>query len=126
MGGFNLKSANPYVFIENCLQVMEYYKNLLGGEITNIQKNDNDKCLHAELHLGESIIHFSDIFSKVNQGNNVRITLQCESEEEIRRVYDSLRQDGNITFELQQTFWGAIHANLIDKFGIGWLLNYQK
>jgi len=121
-----LKSANPYVFIENCLQVMEYYKNLLGGEITNIQKNDNDKCLHAELHLGESIIHFSDIFSKVNQGNNVRITLQCESEEEIRRVYDSLRQDGNITFELQQTFWGAIHANLIDKFGIGWLLNYQK
>jgi PhnB protein len=121
-----MKSANPYVFVDNCLHVMEYYKGLFGGEMNNIQKSDDGKCLHGELHLGKSIIHFSDTFGKINQGDNVRITLECESEEEIRRVYDSLGQAGTITFELQETFWGAIHANLIDKFGIGWLLNFQK
>ncbi|MDP4155209.1 MAG: VOC family protein, partial [Bacillota bacterium] len=63
---------------------------------------------------------------KVIEGDSVRITLECESEEEIRKVYESLSQGGRITLELQETFWGALHANLVDRFGIGWLLNFQK
>ena len=121
-----MKSASPYIFVDNCLNVMDYYQALFGGEITNIQKTGDGKCLHAELHFGNSIIHFSDTFSKVNQGDHVRIVLECESEEEIRKVYDSLSQGGRITLELQETFWGALHANLVDRFGIGWLLNFQK
>jgi hypothetical protein len=31
---------------------MEYYRGLFGGEVTNIQKSEHGKCLHAELHLG--------------------------------------------------------------------------
>ncbi|MFJ5714312.1 VOC family protein [Neobacillus sp. NPDC093127] len=121
-----MKSASPYVFIDNCNEVMEYYHSLFGGEITNIQKSNDGKCLHAELHLGNSIIHFSDTFGKTQEGDSVRISLECESEEEIRKVYDALSKDGKITAELQDTFWGAIHANLVDRFGIGWLLNFQK
>jgi PhnB protein len=121
-----MKSASPYIFLDNCLNVMEYYQELFGGEITNIQKTGDGKCLHAELHFGNSIIHFSDTFSKVNAGDHVRIVLDCETEEEIRKVYESLSQGGRITLELQETFWGALHANLVDRFGIGWLLNFQK
>ncbi|HEY2421629.1 MAG TPA: VOC family protein [Neobacillus sp.] len=124
--GIIMKSANPYVFVDNCEEVMDFYQSLFGGELTNIQKSDDGKCLHAELHLGNSIIHFSDTYSETHPGDNVRITLECESEEEIRSVYDSLSKEGKITLELQDTFWGAIHANIVDRFGIGWLLNYQK
>ena len=121
-----MKSASPYVFVDNCLEVIEYYQSLFGGEITNIQKSNDCKCLHAELHLGNSIIHFSDTLGKTHLGDNVRISLECETEDEIRRVYDSLSESGKITAPLQDTFWGAIHANVVDKFCIGWLLNYQK
>jgi PhnB protein len=121
-----MKSASPYVFIDNCQNVMEYYQSIFGGDITNIQNKDDGRCLHAELHLGDSIIHFSDTFGKILEGDNVRITLECESEEEIRKVYDAVINEGKITAPLQDTFWGAIHANVVDKFGIGWLLNYQK
>jgi PhnB protein len=121
-----MKSASPYIFVDNCLHIMEHYQGIFGGEISNIQKTEDGKCLHAELHLGSSIIHFSDTFSKVQTGDQVRIVLQCESEEEIRKAYEALSQEGKITLELQETFWGAIHANLVDRFGIGWLLNYQK
>jgi PhnB protein len=124
--GIIMKSANPYVFVDNCEEVMDYYQSLFGGELTNIQKSDDGKCLHAELHLGNSIIHFSDTYGETHAGDNVRITLECESAEEIKRVYDSLSKAGKITAELQDTFWGAIHANIVDRFGIGWLLNYQK
>ena len=105
---------------------MKHYQRILGGEIKNMQKTEDGKCLHAELHVGESIIHFSDTFGKTAQGNQIRISLECESEEEIRRVYDSLSTNGTVTVELQDTFWGAVHANFIDQYGVGWLLNYQK
>lgn len=121
-----MKSASPYVFVDNCQKVMENYQGLFGGEITNVQLDDDGQCLHAELHINNSVIHFSDTFGKIHEGDNVRVTLECESEEEIRRVYDTLSQGGEITAKLQDTFWGAIHANLVDKYGIGWLLNFQK
>ncbi|TWI58049.1 VOC family protein [Halalkalibacter nanhaiisediminis] len=126
--------ANPYLFVENCEEVIEYYRDILKGKIKNVQKADGmeafkeheGKYLHAELHLGESIIHFSDIFSEVTKGDNVKITLECHSEDEIKRVYQSLLEGGQVSVELQETFWGALHANVTDKYGIGWLLNYQR
>ncbi|KGR79919.1 VOC family protein [Ureibacillus manganicus] len=120
-----MKSASPYVFVDNCLEVIEFYRNILDGLIQNVQESEDGKCLHAELEVGASIIHFSDTFGQTQQGDNVRISLEFDSEEEIRRVYQSLIVDGEITHELQDTPWGALHANLVDQFGIGWLLSYQ-
>ncbi|HCG4536609.1 TPA: VOC family protein [Salmonella enterica subsp. enterica serovar Typhi str. AG3] len=125
-GGITLRSANPYIFVENCVEIIEYYRNILNGEIRNVQQTEDGKCLHAELVVGDSIIHFSDDFGKTKQGDNVRVSLECESEEEITRIYNDLSVSGIVTVELQETFWGALHANLVDQFGVGWLLNYQK
>ncbi|RKQ13700.1 VOC family protein [Ureibacillus endophyticus] len=121
-----MRSASPYVFVDNCIEVIEFYRNLFGGEIRNIQQDDDGKCLYAELSFGSSSIHFSDTYGQTQKGDNVRISLECESEKEIRRVYQSLIVDGSITFELQQTSWGALHANVVDQFGVGWLLNLQQ
>ena len=126
VGGMGMKSASPYVFVENCLEIMEYYRNILNAEIRNIQQTEDGKCLHAELVVGDSIIHFSDTFGKTRQGDNVRVSIECESEEEITRVYNDLSVSGDVTVELQETYWGALHANLVDQFGVGWLLNFQK
>ncbi|WP_308017603.1 VOC family protein [Alkalihalobacillus deserti] len=81
-----MKSANPYLFIENCKEEMKFYQGIFGGGIKNVQladgiemfKDHEDKILHAELHLGESVIHFSDTFGSVNKGDNVKITLELE------------------------------------------------
>ncbi|RUL50785.1 VOC family protein [Lysinibacillus antri] len=121
-----MKSAAPYIFVDNCLEVMSFYRNLFGGEMMNIQESEDGKCLHAELTVGQSVIHFSDTFGETKLGDNIRIALECESEEEIQRVYTSLIVDGNIIYELHDTSWGALHANVIDQFGIGWLLSYQR
>ena len=121
-----MKSASPYIFVENCLEIIEYYRNILGGEIRNTQQSEDGKCLHAELIVGESVIHFSDDFGKTKKGDNVRVSIECDSDEEIRRIYNDLSVSGDVTVELQETSWGALHANLIDQFGVGWLLNYQK
>ncbi|MBM7607331.1 PhnB protein [Lysinibacillus composti] len=121
-----MKSANPYIFVDQCVEVMTYYKGLFNCKVKNLQLDDSGKCFYGELHIGESIIHFSDTFGKTDAGNQVRISLVCESEDELKRVYESLSEDATITVPLQQTFWGGFHANLIDRFGIGWLLNYTQ
>ncbi|WP_228550274.1 VOC family protein [Salinibacillus xinjiangensis] len=57
----------------------------------------------------------------------MRISLEFESEAEIRKIYDALAAEGQkISLELQESFWGAIHANLTDKYGFGLLLNFEK
>ena len=129
-----MKSVNPYIILEKCKEALNDYHGILGGEIKNVQLADNvemfkgyeGKYLHAELHVGNSVIHFSDPFGHVEKGDHVKITIEFDNEEEIRKVYQSFVADGQAIFKLQETFWGALHANVIDKYGIGWLLNYQK
>ena len=115
------------------MEALEFYHSVFGGEIKHVQMSDDvemfqehkGKCLHAELHFGETVIHFSDIFDPIPKGENIRMMLECDSEAEIQRVYEYLGQDGQIRLPLQKTFWGALHAHVFDKFGICWTLNCQ-
>jgi len=87
--------------------------------------NTPGKVLHAELHISTScIIYLCDKFDDKPEINNIHLVLEMDSEQEIKRVYDELGKEGNINFELQKTFWGALHAVITDKYGITWGLNY--
>jgi len=119
-----MKSASPYILVDNCIEVIEFYRNILNGSIQNVQESEDGKCLHAELAVGNNIIHFSDVFEHTKQGDNGQIFLEFESEEDIRRAYQSLIVDGKITDELQDTE-GTLQAKLVDQFGVGWVLHYQ-
>ncbi|PSA91282.1 hypothetical protein C6370_17145 [Bacillus atrophaeus] len=121
-----MKSASPFVVVDNCKESVEYYQSIFGGDIKILNKHEG-KIMHAELHLGSSLIHFSDTFGRIPKAENVKIILQLESEEEIRETYDSLLQDGEVTVELQDTFFNAIHGQVTDnKNCICWVLNYMK
>ena len=50
---------------------------------------------------------------------------EMESEEELNRLYDALKEDGGIRFELKKTEWGALHAVVEDKHSVVWSLNYM-
>ncbi|WP_206528072.1 VOC family protein [Marinitoga sp. 38H-ov] len=84
-----------------------------------------EKIMHWELKIKDQILYFSD-YAEVVEGNMVFLNINCESEEEIINIYEKLSEGGKIYMELQDTFWGAKFATLIDKYGINWSLNYQK
>ncbi|NEW08942.1 VOC family protein [Paenibacillus sp. SYP-B3998] len=121
-----MKSANPFIVVTNCEEAIHYYQRIFGGEI-HILNQHGGKILHAELHVGNSLIHFSDTYGQTyTAGQNTKIILQFETEEEIRHVFETLLIDGNATIELQDTFFGALHGQVTDKNGIGWVLNYFR
>ena len=60
------------------------------------------------------------------QGNNIALSLNCSSEDEINIFYSKLSEGGKIIDALKVQFWGAIFGVFNDKFGIRWMLNYNK
>ncbi|MFQ3844510.1 VOC family protein [Staphylococcus pseudoxylosus] len=60
------------------------------------------------------------------QDRNVYIVLEFDSEEALTRAYNQLKADGEVQMELDDMFWGAKYAKLIDKYDIGWDLSYTK
>ncbi|WP_042198214.1 VOC family protein [Paenibacillus camerounensis] len=118
-------SASPYVIIENVRESVEYYQSIFGGEIKVLNEH-NGKLLHADLQLGQSLIHFSDDYGRGAKTANVSIIMALESEEELNGIYERLVSDGGkVQVELQKTFFGALHGQVSDcKNGITWVFNY--
>ena len=104
-----MKDINAYLFFEgNCREAMNFYQSCLGGKTEvmtfegspmEVPDEYKDKVMHACLMTDELTLMASDSMpgQPVNFGNSV-----------------------------DDTFWGARFGSLIDKFGINWMLNYDK
>jgi PhnB protein len=60
------------------------------------------------------------------QGNNVWININCESEEEIERLFKALGAAGTVLMPLADQFWGAKFGMLKDRYDIHWMFNFDK
>ncbi|WP_062107256.1 VOC family protein [Bacillus niameyensis] len=131
-----MKRIIPHLRIENCKEAIQYYQAVFGGEIKNTQLSDGiemfkgheGKYIHAELHINENcILYFADTFNtEMSKGNQLLLGPDLDSEEEIKRTYTELSQEGQVQMELQDTFWNAKYAVVQDKYGITWELNFTK
>lgn len=62
---------------------------------------------------------------QVTFGTNSSICISPESEEEAKKVFDSLSAGGQIGMPLEKMFWGALFGFFTDKFGVQWMVNYE-
>jgi PhnB protein len=60
---------------------------------------------------------------KVNQGNNVYISLSPDTRAETKRLFNALSAGGKVEQELQDMFWGDYYGSCTDKFGVHWMFN---
>jgi PhnB protein len=124
----------PNIAVENCKGALEFYKDVFGGELKNVQmadgkdmfKGQEGKVVHAELHVNaDCILYFNDFLGPKKGGGNISILLQLESDDEISRIYSAIKEKGTVAYELQKTFWGSFHAVVADNFGVSWSLDYS-
>ena len=127
----------PYlVFTGTAEKAMNYYAEALGGQILRIERFGDmpgekipdaikNYVMHGEVQVGDLKIYFSDSPKPVAAGDNVTLLLDFATEAEIDRCYKALSAGSTIEMPLDKTFWGAKYANLKDKFGVTWQLNYQ-
>ena len=132
---------NAYINFEgNCREVMTFYKECFGGEL-NMQTIEGSpieaqcpaaikhQILHASLSKDELLLMGSDMQEpggNFTKGNNIALSLNCSSDDEIKTYFSKLSEGGRISHNLMESFWGATFGVLTDKFGIRWMLNYDK
>lgn len=120
-----MNSLSPFIYVKDVTETIEYYKSVLGGEIKKLNENQK-KLLHADLIVGNNLIHVADTFGMFPVSDKTHIIIDCDSEKEIRHIYNTFLHDGGeAVVELEYTFFGALHAQVKDHLnGITWVLNY--
>lgn len=62
----------------------------------------------------------------LNKGNHMYISLHPDSREEADRIFNGLSPDGEIEMPMEDQFWGDYFGSFFDKYGIGWMINFNK
>lgn len=135
-----MTQINPYLnFNGNCREAMIFYEECLDAELNletigespmanQMLDKPKDAILHAGLTKdGQLLLMGSDMLgNQLIPGNSVTLSVNCSSEEEIYRLFDKLASGGQIQDPLADMFWGAMFGALTDKFGLNWILNYNR
>jgi PhnB protein len=138
-----MKSANPYLnFNGNTEEAFTFYKSVFGGEFLavirfkdfggnqmGVPDSDLDKIAHIALPLGKgNLLMGTDVLEsmpvKLTVGNNFYISLEPESGEEAKTLFDALSAGGRVEMPLQKTEWAEKYGSCADKFGVQWMVNY--
>ena len=131
-------AISPYLnFNGNCKEAMNFYKDCLEGNLElstfadspmEVPDDARNNVLHSTLTSGNIHIMASDAMDgqEFVTGNNISLSLNCSSREELDKLFDGLGAGGNITMPKQDTFWGAYFGMLTDKFGVNWMFNYDS
>ena len=141
--------VNTYLnFTNNTEEAFNFYKSIFGGEFSGggiarfsdippmegapeISESDKNLVMHIELPiLGGHTLMGTDapesMGFKVNMGNNVHVSLEPDSREETKNLFDALSAGGKVTMDLQDMFWGAYYGSCVDKFGVQWMFNFPN
>lgn len=127
-------------FDGNCREAMNFYREALGGELYmdtfggspmagDMPKEAQDRILHAALvHGSTALLYASDIMKSgtIPRGEDVVLTLNCNSQEEIEGCFARLSEGGKVVEPLADAFWGSVFGMLQDKYGFQWMLNFDK
>ncbi|MCM3730432.1 VOC family protein [Fictibacillus nanhaiensis] len=135
-------SVDVYLnFNGNCREAVEFYAEVFKTEKPQIMTfreappNPNyelpeeakDLVMHTRLNIDGSNVMFSDTFpgTPFVEGNNVTLAIVNKDIDQIKSIYEGLKEGGKVVMELQETFWSKLYGQVTDKFGIHWQLNYD-
>lgn len=127
---------NPYLsFRDNAREAMDFYQAVFGGEVTRstfgeFQVSEDpaevDKIMHSQLESPSGLVLMaSDTPNRMDlvAGSNFTVSLSGDDEAELRGYWDKLAEGGTISMPLEKAPWGDSFGQLVDRFGIGWLVN---
>ncbi len=127
-------------FDGNCYDVVNFYSKVFKTEMQNIMYysdmpenpdfalTDEVKkmVLHTFLNINGTTVMLSDCPPNIplKFGNNTALVINTDNTEEIKELFNAVKEGGTIVMDLQETFWSKLYAFVQDKYGILWHLIY--
>lgn len=127
----------PYInFRGKCREAMEFYRELLGGEIVQIftygestiaaemPDGSGDGIMHSHLIAHGAELMGADGPPEHGEGTgNVSVALNLDDVNEAERIFVGLAEGGGVGMAWQKTFWAEGFGMCVDRYGTGWLVN---
>jgi PhnB protein len=132
---------NPYLtFDGDCREAMTFYRDCLGGELTlqtvaetpmaaQCPAGMQDRVMHAAIENDGFVLMGTDMRrpgEAFRPGNDTAISLDFDSEEEMRECFAELSGGGEVVDPLADKPWGALFGVVQDRFGKVWMLTHEK
>ena len=139
-----MATINPYLnFLGNTEEAFNFYKSVFGGEFAMLQRfkdspesdkvpaNEKDMIMHIALPIGKAnVLMATDALEsmghKLTMGDNISLSVSADSKEEADQLFNGLSAGGIIQMPLQDMFWGSYFGMCKDKFGIQWMMSFDK
>jgi PhnB protein len=131
--------VQPYLHFDGqCEEAIEFYRRALGAEIeVLIRYKDSpeppppgmvppgmeDKVMHANLHIGDSIVMASDDCTRTAVSfQGFELSLSVADDAEAEQKFAALADGGQVKVPLAKTFFSSKFGMLVDSFGVSWMV----
>lgn len=133
----------PYLnFNGNCAQAIELYEKAFKVKAQVMRYSDAPPTEGYELEPGtENHVMHACLTNRVDYtvfmadmppsmpttfGNGMSISMELDTAEDVKYAFDTLKENGKVTMELQKTFWSSMFGSLEDRFGVNWLISIKE
>ena len=130
-------------FDGNCREAAEFYAKVFKSSVNNLMTygdtppdscytvpdSDRDRIMYAGVPIGGITVMLMDYpaGSEFIKGNNINPTFSAEDKDEITRIFNELKEGGEVHVNLQKTFFSEWYGMVEDKFGIIWqILHFTR
>ncbi len=129
-------------FDGNCKEAVDFYARVFKTEVEGLMtfgqmpgepdphflEEDRDRVMYCSVDIAGTNVMFSDVPSwmSLERGNDISVVVGLDDADEVRRLYEELKEGGNVNMELQKTFWSELYAMFTDKFGVNWQLSLEE
>jgi len=130
-------------FNGECREAVEFYAKILKSTVNNVMtygeappdpdypvaEADKDRIMYAGIPFGGMTVMFMDYPTgeECVIGGNIHPTISTDDKNEVTRLFDALKDGGEVFYELGPMFFSEWYGMVKDKFGVTWhILYYVK
>ncbi|QEO15007.1 VOC family protein [Agromyces intestinalis] len=127
-------TLNPYVsFDGNAREALEFYHSVFGGELNTStfgefgqgEGSEAGKLMHGQLTADGLTLMAADTPNGVEYQRpaGFSISLSGDDDATLRGYWQGLSEGATIVEPLEIAPWGDAFGILVDRFGVGWMVN---
>lgn len=129
--------VEPYLYLKGkCCEAIDFYETVFGGKDKQVMRFKDmpsnpefpvaeemkELVVHGEITLADTRFSFSDTNEDVVPGNLISLTIRLSTPDEVTKVYNKLKDGGEILMELAPQFFSRMYGWVKDKYGVSWQL----
>ena len=127
--GFDGQCEAAFKFYEQCLGAEPGPIFRYGGSpmADDVPADWQDKIMHGSVKVGDLVLMGDDVApERYEEPKGFALSVQITSTDDAERIFHELARDGRIVMPLEKTFWAERFGQVVDRFGVPWLINCEE